>query len=379
MTTDLQGITLIDLAGMGPSARCVRALSDLGARWIRLRPPAAAERVTADWHGYGGLRGAEVLEFDLKHPKARDTYLRLATKADIIVEGFRPGVADRLGIGYRDLSAVNRGIVYCAATGYGQTGPLAQEVGHDINYQAMGGGLALCGRCEDGVPAIPGFTLADSAGGGWHAAMRILAALVERGRTGQGKFLDVSATEGILHLMAVAIDQEFATGKPSANSVLYGGYACYNVYGTSDRKALAVGAIEPKFFVNLCKVLGLEKLADRQYEEAAQPALHKSLADAFRTRTRDDWVAQFAGVEACLTPVLAVDELSGQAQWQARGMFVEYDHPQGGHARQVGPLGGGDSRGPAPDATKTACRGVLSSLGFAASDIDALQADGVVR
>ena len=143
MSTDLNGLTLIDLAGLGPSARCVRALADFGARWIR----ACARLLprtdfSAEWHSYGALRGAQQPEFDLKHADARALYLRLVQRADIIVEGFRPGVADRLGIGYRDVRAVNERIVYCAATGYGQTGPLAQDVGHDINYQALAGGLA---------------------------------------------------------------------------------------------------------------------------------------------------------------------------------------------------------------------------------------------
>lgn len=379
MSTDLQGITLIDLAGMGPSARCVRVLSDLGARWIRLCPPAAADRVVGDWHGYGALRGAEQFEFDLKHPLARDLYLRLAKNADVVVEGFRPGVADRLGIGYRDLSVVNQRIVYCAATGYGQKGPLAREVGHDINYQALGGALALGGRSAEGTPAMPGFTAADSAGGGWHATMRILAALVERTRTGRGKFLDISAAEGVLHLMAVDIDQELATGQPAASSVLHGHYACYNIYATSDGKSVAVGAIEPKFFANLCRELGLEALAGLQYRVEDQTALRAALSAAFRTRTRDEWVDRFVGIEACLTPVLAVHELAVHPQWQARGMFVGYEHPQVGPARQVGPMGGGDSRGTAPDTTKSAVRDVLLSFGLELQEIESLQASGVVR
>lgn len=379
MSTDLQGITLIDLAGMGPSARCVRVLADLGARWIRLRPPASAGRVTGDWHGYGALRGAEQFEFDLKHPLARELYLRLVKSADIVVEGFRPGVADRLGIGYRDLSVVNKRLVYCAATGYGQDGPLAQQVGHDINYQALGGALAPGGRTEEGTPAMPGFTAADSAGGGWHAAMRVLAALVERARTGRGKFLDISAAEGVLHLMAVDIDQELATGQAAAGSVLHGHYACYNLYATADGKSVAVGAIEPKFFANLCHELGLGAMAALQYREEAQPELRAALTAVFRTRTRDDWVARFSNTEACLSPVLAISELAGHPQWQARGMFVDYVHPQAGAARQIGPLGGGDSRGSAPDATKSVARDVLLSFGLAPEEIETLQINGVVR
>ncbi|TAK53913.1 MAG: CoA transferase [Gammaproteobacteria bacterium] len=379
MPRDLDGITLIDLAGLGPSARCVRALADLGARWIRLRPPAAANRLSSEWHSYGAFRGAEQFEFDLKHPGARALYLRLARMADIIVEGFRPGIADRLGIGYRDVSAVNQGIVYCAATGYGQTGPLSREVGHDINYQALGGGLALNGRGAEGLPAIPGMTLADSAGGGWHAALRVLAALVERSRTGRGKFLDVSAAEGVLQLMSLAVDQELATGQPAANYVTCGKYACYGIYMTADGKFLAVGAIETKFFANLCRVLGLEHLVDRQFQFDAQEELRRAIAEVFRTRARDEWIETFSGIEACLAPVLAINELAHHPQWQARGVFVEYTHPRAGRLCQVGPMGGGKDRGAASDVSDGACHQVLRSIGADDAEIDALIASGVVR
>jgi alpha-methylacyl-CoA racemase len=379
MSADLDGITLIDLAGLGPSARCVRVLADLGARWIRVRPPAVANRLPGEWYAYGAFRGAEQFELDLKHPQARSLYMRLMRKADIVVEGFRPGVADRLGIGYRDLSAVNDRIIYCAATGYGQTGPLAQDVGHDINYQALGGGLALIGRDANGLPAIPGMTLADAAGGGWHAALRILAAIVERTRTGKGKYLDVSAAEGVLQLMSLAIDKELATGDPAADFVTYGKYACYGLYQTADRKFLAVGAIETKFFANLCRALGLESLASRQFDADSQAELRQAIAAVFSTRTRDAWIETLSGIDACVSPVLALDELASHPQWQARNVFVHYDHPKAGCLSQVGPVGGGNERGAAPDADGSVCRKVLGSVGIDDQEIDALIDGGVVR
>jgi alpha-methylacyl-CoA racemase len=375
-TAALDGITLIDLAGMGPSARCVRVLADLGARWLRLQPPAAANRVAGDWHLYGALRGAEVLGFDLKHPDARHLYLRLAEKADIVVEGFRPGVADRLGIGYGDLSAINPRLIYCACSGYGHSGPLAQQVGHDINYQALAGGLALIGRDGEGVPAIPAMTLADSAGGGWQAALRVLAALVARNTSGQGCFLDVSAAEGVIQLLAVDFDQHLA-GEGVANSVLHGGYACYGVYGTADGKSLAVGAIEGKFFANLCAVLGIAEAAADQYRVEAQPALRRRLADIFQSRTRDAWVAAFAGVEACVTPVLDMGEVVDHPHWRARGSFAHYQHPRVGPARQVAAFGGGE-RGCPPSPQSSSYRTVLAELGCDPAEIEELAAAGVV-
>lgn len=379
MAQELQGITLIDLAGMGPSARCVRALSDLGARWIRLNPPAAAARMTNAWHTYGAIRGAEPMECDFKNPRARDFYLKLVSKADIVVEGFRPGVADRLGIGYRDLSAVNPRIIYIAATGYGQTGPWAMEVGHDLNYQAVTGALSLAGRTAEGTPAVPGSTFADSAGGGWQGAMLVLAAIVERVRTGRGKFIDLSAAEGMLQLMSVVIDEQLATGVSAADLPQSGKFACNNIYATADGESVALAAFETKFFANACKVLELEDKIALQYKKEAQPELFRALADVFKTRTRAEWVQRFAGVEACFTPVLSIEEVMQLPHWQARKVFVEYDHPQAGHATQVGPLGGGDTRGPAPDAKKSYCREVLASVGFAPEEIDELRASGVVR
>ena len=281
------------------------------------------------------------------------------SKADIVVEGFRPGVADRLGIGYRDLSAVNPRIIYCAATGYGQTGPWAMEVGHDLNYQAVTGALSLAGRTAEGTPAVPGSTFADSAGGGWQGAMLILAAIVERVRTGRGKFVDLSAAEGMLQLMSVVIDEQLATGVSAADLPQSGKFACNNIYATADGESVALAAFETKFFANACKVLGLEDKVGLQNKKEAQPELFRALADVFKTRTRAEWVERFAGVEACFTPVLSIEEVMQHPHWKARKVFVEYDHPQAGHATQVGPLGGGDSRGPAPDASPKSSRSII--------------------
>ena len=164
--SDLAGVTVLDLGGIGPAARCVRVLSDLGARWVQIAPPASAGRMSVPWHAYGAQRGMERIELDLKQASGRDLFMRLAGQSDVIVECFRPGVAGRLGIGYDAVEAVNPRIVYCSATGYGQSGPYAQWAGHDLNYQAVAGALAANGLDRNGVPALPGMTLADSAGGG---------------------------------------------------------------------------------------------------------------------------------------------------------------------------------------------------------------------
>ncbi len=379
---DLRGLTLIDLAGMGPSARCVRLLADLGARWIRLTPPAKAERWSVPWHSYGAMRGAELIELDLKAPHGRDTFLKLVKRADIVVESSRPGVADRLGIGWRDASAVNPRLIYASLSGYGQDGPYAQWAGHDINYQALGGALCTAGVSERGAPAIPGQTFADSAGGGWHGAMLILAAVIARQSTGMGKFLDVSAAEGMLHMAQLSIDEYFATGEQARAgvSLTNGGYAFYDTYVTADGGAVAVGAIEPKFFRTLCLALELPHFVDRQYDASAQAEMRAAFVAKFNTKTRDEWAKLFGGMDACVTPVLTIGEVTEDPHWKARGMFVDFTHPEQGTKGQLRPIGRGDpaARGAAPvkgDATATR---VLGEFGFSADEIAALKADGTI-
>jgi len=378
MTKDLAGVTLIDLGGMGPSARCVRVLADLGARWLRLRPPSRDDRLEVDWYAYGALRGAEEIVFDLKRPGASDFFLQLVRKADIVVEGFRPGVANRLGVGFAQVQAANPRIIYCSATGYGQTGTMANVAGHDLNYQALSGGLSLAGRDAEGLPAMPAMTIADSAGGGWQAALRVLAALVARSQTGAGQFLDVSAAEGVLHLLSVDIDRELAAGNGAGESVVHGYFACYGLYETADGRAVAVGAIEPRFFLNLCRVLGLESLVANQYDADAQPELHQAIAAAFRTRNWSEWAARFEGVDACVTPVLSFAEVRRHPHWRDRGVFIDYPHPKNGPTTQVGPMGGGSERGAPPDSGNSSFREVLASLGISTAEIEAAHAQGIV-
>src|SRR5207302_6916667 len=199
-------------------------------------------------------------------------FLLLCEDGDVLVESYRPGVAARLGIGYDDVRKANERIVYASISGYGQDGPYAQWAGHDINYLAVGGFLGTQGRRADGGPAIPGATIADGAGGGLHAALSICAALFHRERTGRGAYLDVSTTDGVLHLMALFVDEFLATGRETGpgSSLLTGKYACYDVYECADGKWVSVGAIEPQFFANLCEALERADLAEHQMEDARQ-------------------------------------------------------------------------------------------------------------
>ena len=192
---------------------------------------------------------------DLKDSEGKKAFLALASAGDVVVESFRPGVVDRLGIGYGAVSARNPGIVYCSTSGYGQDGPASQWAGHDVDYLALGGYLAMSTPGDESAPPLPGATVADAAAGGMQAALAIMAALVERGRSGLGAYLDVSVAAGVLWLMSLAIDEQLAVGDAMdpGHDVLSGRYACYGIYKTADDKWLAVGAIEAKFFGNLCR------------------------------------------------------------------------------------------------------------------------------
>jgi alpha-methylacyl-CoA racemase len=389
VTGDLSGITVVEVSGVGPASRCARVLADLGARWVRVVPPPHVARIEPPWHSYGAYRGARQLRLDLKAAQGPATFVRVASRADVVIESFRPGVADRLGIGYGRVSAAHPGIIYCALTGYGQTGPRAPLAGHDLNYAALAGALATAGPGADGGPIVPGVTMADSAGGGWQAAIRILAAVVARQQTGRGRFLDVSASEGMLHLMALAIDEYFATGVAPApgGALLTGGYACYDLYEAADGRWLAVAALEPRFFANLCAALGRAELAAGQFDDAAQAELRRALAAIFRTRPQAEWVESLARLDTCVSPVLTIDEVTVDAHWQARHSFCDFEHPDHGPARQVRPFGDQPcaTRGPAPGAGHGGDVGgdegdeVLAGAGFTAGEIAALRAGGVVR
>ena len=338
MTGNLDGITVLDLSAVGPGSRCAALLADLGADVVKVKRPSGG--IEPPWFSYGAGRGTRTVTLDLKSEQGRADLFALVGVSDVVVESYRPGVADRLGVGYKALQAFNSRLIYAALTGYGQDGPYAQWAGHDIDYLAVGGFLATQGRRSDGAPAIPGATVADSAGGGMHAAIAILAALVQRGQTGAGQYLDVSATDGVLSLMSLQIDEYLATGvAPEPDSTLLTGkYACYDVYRARDDRFVAVGAIEPHFFANLCRALDVEEWAVHQYRDERQDELREVLGQRFAARDRDEWVAELAAADTCVAPVLSIAEVTRDAHLRARGSFISFAHPEHGAVEQVAPV-----------------------------------------
>ena len=383
----MKDLIVLDLASVGPAARASRLLADFGMQVIKVAPVRAkgAKQVDPVFHAYGAGRGMRRMRVDLKAPNGRTLIRHLASCADVLIESYRPGVAARLGIGHEELCALNPRLVYCSTSGYGQDGPYASWVGHDINYQAVSGYLACTALDADGIPALPGATIADGAGGGMHAALSILAALLERTHSGQGKYLDVSVTDGMLNLMSLYVDQFLATGEEThpGSGVLTGKYAWYGVYAARDGKFVSVGAIEGHFFRNLCKLLELEQFADRQYDDSAQVEMREAFRARFLSRDRDQWVALLAAADTCIAPVLSVAEVCSDPHLRARQNFTTALHPQRGEFDQLAALLAGSARDTpqhvvaSPEHTDT--NEILRAAALSEAEITSLRDEGCIE
>lgn len=382
----LEDVTVLDFSTVGPGSRASRILADYGARVIKVGAPPRRQGVQVEpaFWAYSAGRGMQQVRIDLKSPDGRRALLALAERADVIIESYRPGVAARLGVGFEAVRERNPRIVYCATSGYGQTGPASQWAGHDLNYLAVGGYLHTTGRRGDGGPPLPGATIADSAAGGMHAALAIFAALRRRERTGEGEFLDVSVAEGVLSLMSLYVDQHLATGAAPGpgHDVLTGRYACYDSYRTGDGRWLSVAAIEPHFYANLCRALGCEQWQGHQLDDAVQDRIRADFARTFATRDRDAWVAELAPADTCVAPVYDVAELVRDPQLRARGAFCRARHPEHGDFEQLAPALAGMLRPEGPVQARRAEQSetgeLLRSAGVPEAEIEAMRADGVI-
>ncbi len=384
----LAGTTVLDLSSVGPAARCTRLLADYGAAVVKIGPvsgPATGTRDGPPFFSYSAQRGMRRALLDLKVPEGREAFVALCASADVVVESFRPGVMERLGLGFGGLQATNPRLVYCSTTGYGSGGERARWAGHDLDYLAVAGFLAACGRRGDGGPPLPGATLADAAAGGMQAALAITAALFERHRTGRGRRLEVAVADGVLWLMSLAVEEYLATGaRPGpGHDVLTGRYACYDTYQAKDGGWLAVAAIEGKFFANLCRALGCEQWVAHQYDDASQEAIRRAFAQAFASKPRDEWVERLAAADTCVAPVLEVAEVAEDPDFVARGLIVEAEHPRFGRLRQVGPALAGMPRvneaATLPDTSVTDTTELLTSAGVEEHKVAAWREAGAIR
>ncbi len=334
----LSGIHVLDLSLLLPGPLATQVLRDLGARVTKVEPPSPGDYM-ALWPPMVGPvsatyaavnRGKAIISVNLKDDADRGRFLELVKEADVVLEGFRPGVIDKLGIGYAVLSKINPRLVLCSVSGYGQHGPYVQRAGHDLNYQALAGVLSIAGG-DDASPANPPLQVADTAAGSYAAAMLVLAALLERQTTGRGRHIDVSMSEQLLPLMttlfAAADAQERDPWRDG--ELLSGGAPCYRIFRTKDHQFVTIGALEPKFSAALVTRLGMPELAQAPFHGGPEsaPTLAR-LAEAFATRTRAECEALLGDADVCCEPVLTFSEVRAHPHWQAQ------EFPGAGDARR---------------------------------------------
>ena len=374
MPGPLHGLRILEFAGIGPGPFCGMVLADLGAEVIRLDRTEGPAGTRQDFVG----RGRRSLALDLKKPEAIAAALRLVEGADALIEGFRPGVMERLGLGPEACLARNPRLVYGRMTGWGQEGPLAQAAGHDINYIALTGALWSIGRPGE-RPVPPLNLVGDYGGGGMLLAVGVLAALLEAKGSGRGQVVDAAMVDGAALLMApiYAMQARGRWGPERGANYLDGAAVFYDSYECADGRWLAVGPIEPQFWAEMLRLLRLDPARfEKRMDPAHWPALKEELAAAFRARTRDDWVAVFEGTDACVS-VLSMEEAPRHPHNAARATFVERDG-----AIQPAPAPR-FSRTPAAIQAPPPLRGehgaaVLADCGFAAAEIEALKAAGAI-
>jgi len=389
----LEGIRILDLSRLAPGPFASMMLGDMGADVLLIEPPAEgkmagigigrgadAERMQA----YDSLRrNKRSIVLNLREQDARDIFFKLVDDADVVLEGFRPGVVKRLGVDYEAVSARNPRIVYCSLSGFGQTGPYSNLVGHDINYISVGGALGMIGW-PDTPPAIPMNIIADFAGGGLHAAYGIMVALFARERTGKGQYVDSAMTDGVLYLLASLTGSVLAGGASPTRggTMLNGSVPHYNVYECADGGWISIGSLEPHFFANLCKVMGREDFIPHQWDAAKRDEIRAHFAAQFKSKPRDEWFRILSETDICAGPVYSLEEALNDPHNRARQMVVEVDHPSLGKVAQLGvgtklsdTPGAFRSFAPAPGQHTDE---VLAALGYDNAAITGLRARGIV-
>jgi alpha-methylacyl-CoA racemase len=391
----LSDVRVLDLTRLLPGGFCTMLLADLGAEVLKVEDTGRGDYVRWAPPYYEGAedsaksalylslnRGKRSIRVDLKSEGGREVLRRLARDYDVLVESFRPGVLDRLGVGYERLRAENGGLVYCAISGYGQDGPNRDRSGHDMNYLGLNGLLGLTGEA-DGPPVQSAGQIADLGGGALIAAFTILAALRERERSGEGQFLDVSMTDGSLSWLAMVAGEYFASGIAASRGRmnLSGGLVCYRPYACKDGH-VTLGALEPKFWQEFCRGVGRDDLIEKQFEPPGSDT-HSEVERIFAERTREEWRAFASEHDCCLEPVLGVDEALDSELVRAREMVVEVEQPGAGEPVRMlsfpvklsrtpgGPQGPGPALGEHTDE-------VLADAGYSAEEAAKLKEEGAV-
>lgn len=332
MSLPLEGVKVLDLSRYLPGPFCTQILADFGAEVIKVEDPQGGDlgRNIPPFVGEESARFFTVnrnkksVTLDLRQAEGKEVFKKLVAVSDVVLDQFRPGVMDRLGLGYEVLKQINDRLIYCALTGYGLSGPMRDAAGHDQNYLSIAGVTELTGTYP-GTPAMSAVQIADIAGGTLYAVIGILLALASRERSGKGQLVDVAMTDGSLSLLAYTIGEWSGWGRlpERGNDMLTGGYACYKVYATKDERFVTLGAIEGKFWAEFCEKVGRTEYIKEQWNTKRQPAIIEDLKGIFREKTRDEWVEFFKDNDICFTPVLTLEEVVEHPQILAREMVLK--------------------------------------------------------
>ena len=396
MVMALDGIKVLDLSRLAPGPHCSMLLADFGADVTLVEAvPGAAAKLTgtsaarsgdaavkaAAYNALG--RGKKSIALNLKEDAARQIFYDMVKTADVVIEGFRPGVVKRLGVDYETLAKINPRIICASISGFGQTGPYSQLVGHDINYISVGGALGVIGRPGQ-KPSIPINIVADFAGGGLTGAFAICVAIIAREKTGRGQNVDIGMSDGVLSLMSSAFSGYFGSGQPIRRGEmgLNGRSPFYDTYETKDGRWFAIGSIESHFYASLCNdILKTPEYLESQYDESKYPEMREKFTAIFKTKTADEWMELTSKFDICATPVLEMENVVTNPHNVARNMVVELDSPIG-KVKQIG-VGPKLSDTPGKPRTTAPLLGqhtdeVLKGLGYDAAKIADLKAKGVV-
>jgi crotonobetainyl-CoA:carnitine CoA-transferase CaiB-like acyl-CoA transferase len=367
----LDGITVIDLSRLLPGPYCSMILADHGARVIAVEN----KRFVSDGLFFNTInRNKEHMSLNLKSDAGREIFFKLIEKADVLMEGFRPGVVDRLGVDYESVRKVNPEIIYCSISGYGQDGPFRDRVGHDVNYLSFAGVLNLIGEA-DRPPSIPGIQIADVAGGGMNAAIGILLALFAREKTGRGQYIDISMTDGMVGFLPLALYFQQLTGKDPrrADTTLSHRYACYNTYETADGRFISIGAVENRFWKRLCDHLDVPQYTTLQYDDSRRTEILEFMRSTFKEKALDEWCDELADLEICWGRVQTFSEILEDPLFREREMFLELEGKAGEKQVAIGvPVKLSDTPGSvrgAADDFGESTPAILKELGYSEKEI----------
>ena len=376
----LDRITVVDLSRLLPGPYCSMILADHGARVIAVED----KRFLADGLFFNLInRNKEHMSLNLKTNEGKEIFFRLIQSADVLMEGFRPGVVDRLGVDYQSVHKVNPQIIYCSITGYGQDGPFRDRVGHDANYLSYAGVLNVTGE-SDRPPSIPGVQIADIAGGGMNAAIGILLALFAREKTGKGQYIDISMTDGMVGFLPALMFFRQLTGREPrrADGLLSHRYACYNTYETAEGKYLSIGAVENRFWKQLCDLLGVPEYSSMQYDDHHRREIIDYLRKTFKQKTLDEWDAILADHDICWGRVQSLSEVMEDPLFRQREMVVDIKEKDGKTSKTIGVSvklseTPGAIRTPPVDFGESTAA-ILGGLGYSEEEIKALSEKEVI-